>query len=128
MAEGDVMLPVDAADLRAGALTLSRTDRATSPYRQGDGAEIDGNATDNQVRYLLFVQLPSMTTDNCIDQTPASAMTQAAQFDQRRDVLIKTNTEVSGKKSTKQQMRVTLLHCDIIGEDFWNERPYLLEC
>jgi len=68
-----------------------------------------------------------MMTGDCIDQTPAPVTSQAAQFDQRSDALIKTSTKVSGKKGTKQQMRVTLLHCDIIGDEFWNERPYLLE-
>lgn len=35
---------------------------------------------------------------------------------------------LSGKLSKKPKMKfnVELLHCDIIGDEFWEQRPYLL--
>jgi tRNA(His) guanylyltransferase len=34
----------------------------------------------------------------------------------------------SGKQKERQTWtRITLLHCDIIGDEFWDERPYILE-
>ncbi|KAH9991731.1 Thg1 C terminal domain-containing protein [Russula vinacea] len=38
-----------------------------------------------------------------------------------------TSPRPHGNHRTRQEStRIALLHCDIIGEDFWNHRPYLL--
>jgi len=38
-----------------------------------------------------------------------------------------TSPRLLGSHRTRQEStRIALLHCDIIGEEFWNHRPYLL--
>lgn len=37
-----------------------------------------------------------------------------------------THPEKKKKKKDKQRTKIDVLHCDIIGDDFWQTRAYLL--
>jgi tRNA(His) guanylyltransferase len=43
-------------------------------------------------------------------------------------VVLKRVLELPGRQKERQgSTRITLLHCDIIGDEFWEQRPYLLD-
>ena len=90
---------------------------------------LTGGMTTNAAQEKLKGTLSGEKNEILFSQFGINYNNEPAQF-KKGTTIIKKKMEVpcdSGESATKLRTKTVLLDCDIIGDDFWNQNPHLLQ-
>ena len=102
---------------------IKPTEEQPSPANPNNDTSSHANSEDN---------VKHAPDSICEDQSPSSPVadqTKQLSGDRKESLISKSiNASTSRKESRgiRTYTRLTQLHCDIIGKDFWLEHPYIL--